>query len=379
MNSKFKFCLVLLATAAMSALFFSSCKREWKPGLPLEKKNVKIGVLHITDPFLENSGYSYAHQTGVWEMQRALGLNDDQILYKINVDSQDSLYTEGRIRELIAQGANIIIATSWGYMDTCEKLAKEFPSVIFAHASGYKYNETNFTNFFGRVYQARYLSGMVAGMKTKTNTIGYVAAWGIENSEVTSGLNAFALGVKRVNPLAKIYVVVTYSWFDPMGEAAAARALIAAGCDIIAQHCDTANPQIEAQSAGVWGIGYNTNMEKDAPEAVLTSVLWHWGAYYTALVQSVINGTFNTTPWYGSLKDGIIDIAPLNNNMIWEADIFVKLDEKRQMIKSGEYFIFTGVMETNDNRIIGEEGKVFSDEKIRNEINWYYRTIAQLF
>jgi basic membrane protein A len=368
--------LRLLALAVIMAIALPSCKKEvWKPGMPLAKEYLKVGVLHITDPFSEGSGYAYAHQQGIEKMKRELGLTDSQVLYKINIDDVDTLHMESSIRELIAEGANIIVATSWGYMETCEKLAKEFSSVVFAHASGYKSNGTNFTNYFGRVYQARYLSGIVAGLQTNSNKIGYVAAWGTESSEVSQGINAFALGVEKVNPQAKIYVRIIYSWFDPMGETAAARALIASGCDVIAQHCDTPNPQIEAERAGVWGIGYNTDMSVEAPGSVLTSVLWNWDAYYTALAQSVIDGTFTTTPYFGSLKDRIVDITPLNKNIKYRMEILQTLDGERRPIESGEFDIFTGVMETNDGRRIGREGENLPDEIIRNGIDWHYRNV----
>jgi basic membrane protein A len=369
---------IFLFTLFIFLLFPLSCKKEnWKPGAPIAKEKIKIGVIHITDPFSESSGYAYAHQTGIEEMKKNLGLTDSQILYKTHIDDADLLNVENALRELIAQGVNIIFATSWGYMDTCEQLALEFPSVVFAHATGYKFNDTNFTNYFGKVYQARYLSGIAAGMKTKTNKIGFVAAWGTENSEVTGGINAFALGVERANPKARIYVKVTHSWFDPMGEAFASRSLIEAGCDVIAQHCDTPTPQVEAEKAGVWGIGYNTDMSADAPAAVFTSVLWRWGAYYTFLVQSVIDGSFTTAPWFGSLKDGVVDIAPLNKRIPLSAETDRIIDEERRRIESGAFDVFSGVMETNKGKTIGKEGENLSDDEIRNGMNWYYRTIVE--
>ena len=364
--------------AIVMILSFPSCKKEAGKEISLTKEKLKIGVVHISDPFSENSGYSYAHQMGIIEMKNKMGLNDDQILYKVHIDDANSLHAESAMRDLIAKGVNIVIATSWGYMDPCEKLALEYPSIIFAHATGYKYNDTNFTNYFGRVYQARYLSGIVAGAQTKTNKIGFVAAWGTENSEVTGGINAFAMGVKKVNPKAKVYVKITHSWFDPMGETNAARALINAGCDVIAQHCDTSNPQTEAEKAGVWGIGYNTDMSIDAPDAVLTSVLFNWGTYYTALVQSVIDGTFTTTPWFGSLKDGIVGITQLNKKINWKPEILNMLKEEQQLIESGAFDVFSGVIETNDARSIGKDGVNFTDDEIRNGINWYYRIVEQL-
>jgi basic membrane protein A len=186
------------------------------------------------------------------------------------------------------------------------------------------------------------------------------------------------MGVERVNPQAKIYVKVTNSWFDPMGETAAGRALIAAGCDVIAQHCDTPSPQVEAEKAGVWGIGYNTDMGVDAPGAVLTSVLWRWGAYYTSLLQSLMDGTFTAAPWYGSLKDGIVDIAPLNNSIIekdWGSETLRVIEGERRRIESGSFDVFNGILETNDGGRIGREGENLSDDEIRNDIHWYYRNV----
>jgi basic membrane protein A len=359
-------------------ILMTSCKEEWKPGMPLAKENIMIGVVHITNPFTATSGYSFAHQTGIDDMKRSIGLLDSQVLSRTDVNAQDPMQVESAIRELIAQGVNIIIATSWGYMDACEKLAREYPSVIFAHATGNRFNDTNFTNYFGRAYQARYLSGIIAGLQTRTNKIGFVAAWGTENSEVSGGINAFARGVEKVNPDARIFVRVTNSWFDPMGEAAASIALIAAGCDVITQHCDTANPQIEAQRASVWGIGYNSDMSLDAPDAVLTSVIWRWGAFYTPFVQSVIDGTFTTEPYFGSIKDGIVDITPLSKNIVIDPRIHPILEEERKRIESGQLNVFTGIMETNDGRRIGREGESLSDAEIHSGIDWHYHTVSEL-
>jgi len=184
--------------------------------------------------------------------------------------------------------------------------------------------------------------------------------------------------VEKVNPKARIYVKVTYSWFDPMGEVFASRDLIAAGCDVIAQHTDTPTPMKEAEKAGVWGIGYSTDMSADAPKAVITSVIWRWSAYYTFLVQSVIDGTFTSAPWYGSLKDKVVDIAPLNKNIPLNADATRIIEEERARIESGEFNVFDGVMKTNDGMSIGKEGGRLTEDEIRNEMLWYYRTIIDL-
>ncbi len=337
------------------------------------KEDIKVGVIHIGNP-ADGSGYSYTHDVGIQDMQAALGLSDDQIIRKNNVSDGDPTATETAIRECIEAGCNIIFGTSWGYMDTMEALADEFPNVVFSHGTGYKNNGKNMNNYFGRIYQARYLSGIVAGMKTESNLIGYVAAMGSENSEVTGGIDAFAIGVASVNPDAKIYVKVTNSWYSPTEETNAAKALIAEGCDVIAQHCDTPNPQLEAESAGVWGVGYNSDMIKDAPGATLTSVEWHWGAYYTQAVQQVIDGTWNCENYYGGMADGLLDISDLNSALCTD-EMQAKVDEAKNEILNNGFNVFDGVLETNDGSTVGEEGSTLDDATIKGGINWYYKNV----
>ena len=337
------------------------------------KEDIKVGVIHIGNP-ADGSGYSYTHDVGIQDMQAALGLSDDQIIRKNNVSDGDPTATETAIRECIEAGCNIIFGTSWGYMDTMEALADEFPNVVFSHGTGYKNNGKNMNNYFGRIYQARYLSGIVAGMKTESNLIGYVAAMGSENSEVTGGIDAFAIGVASVNPDAKIYVKVTNSWYSPTEETNAAKALIAEGCDVIARHCDTPNPQLEAESAGVWGVGYNSDMIKDAPGATLTSVEWHWGAYYTQAVQQVIDGTWNCENYFGGMADGLLDISDLNSALCTD-EMQAKVDEARNEILNNGFNVFDGVLETNDGSTVGEEGSTLDDATIKGGINWYYKNV----
>ena len=343
-------------------------------GIP--KDQIKVGVIHLSDP-AEGSGYTYTHDQGIIGMQKNLGLSDDQIVRKISVDDTDAAAVETAITECIEEGCNIIFATSWGYMDTCEALAEEYPDVIFSHGTGYKSNDTNFNNYFGRIYQARYLSGIVAGMKTQSNKIGYVAAMGQENGEVTSGCNAFAMGVASVNPDAQVYVSVTNSWFDPEGEKQAAERLIAEGCDVIGQHCDTPNPQTAAEEHGVWGVGYNSDMTKDAPGATLTSVMWDWSVYYTKAVQNVIDGTWvageKVDNYFGDMADGLVVLGEFNTDLITE-DMIAKVEEVKAKIVSGEWDVFDGVTELKDN-----EGNTHTLEGADyGSCNWYYENVNVL-
>jgi basic membrane protein A len=348
----------------------------WRPGVPIDKARLRIGVIHITNPTYEQSGFAYAHELGIQEMRRAIGLDDAAIIHKNSISDTNPVEMEHAMRECIAAGARVIIATSWGYMDTCEKLAREFPGVVFAHASGYKRHDSNFTNYFGRIYEPRYLSGIAAGLRTETNKIGYVAAMGKNNSEVTGGIDAFAIGVESVNPDARIYVRVTERWYDPPEEANAARDLISDGCDVIAQHTDSDKPQTEARRAGVWGVGYNDDVGEHVPDTVIVSVVWNWGVYYTRLIRSVIDGSFTTAPYFGGMRDGMVGLSPLNETILPSGAREV-IEVARGRVESGEFGIFDGVMETNDGRLVGKEGETLSDSEITFGIDWYYRNVIE--
>lgn len=341
----------------------------------IKKEDIKVGVLHISDP-AEGSGYSYTHDIGIQGMQENLGLSDDQIVRKLNISDSDAVAINAAIQECVDEGCNVIFTTSWGYMEPTAAMAEQYPDIYFSHGTGYMSNGKNFNNYFGRIYQARYLSGIVAGMNTRTNKIGYVAAMDSSNSEVTGGIDAFAIGVYEVNPDAKIYVKVTNSWYDPDGEKAAAQELLDMGCDVMSQHCDTPYPQTLAQERGVYGVGYNSDMSKETPDSCLCSVIWNWSAYYTSAVQSVIDGTWDGSNYYGGMEEGLVDITDLASFCVEGTQ--EKVDEATAQILSGSFNIFDGVLETNDGNTVGEEGKTLDDATITGGINWYYKNVVVL-
>lgn len=338
----------------------------------IAKEDIRVGVLYISDP-AEGSGYSYTHDLGIQGMQENLGLSSDQIVRKI-VDDSDAQATEASIRECIDEGCNVIFSTSWGYMETTAAMAEEYPDIYFSHGTGYMSNGKNFNNYFGRIYQARYLSGIVAGMNTKSNLIGYVAAQDSSNSEVTGGIDAFAIGVASVNPDAKINVIITNSWYDPEKEEAASRQLLDMGCDVMAQHCDTAYPQTLAQERGVYGIGYNSDMSKETPDSCLTSVIWNWSAYYTSAVKSIIDGSWDGSNYYGGMAEGLVGITNLASFAAEGTQ--EKVDEATAAILSGQSNVFDGVMTTNTGETIGQEGSTLDDATITGGINWYYHNVV---
>ena len=328
------------------------------------KDDLKVGVIHIGEP-ADGAGYSYAHDQGIVAMQKELGLKDSQIIRKNNIPDTDTSKTQNAIEELVEEGCQVIFGTSFNYMNVMEQMAETYPKVIFSHCSGYKNNGKNMNNYFGRIYQARYLAGIAAGMKTQSNKIGYVAAMDVTNSEVTGGINAFAMGVKSVNADARVYVKVTNTWFDVTKEKQAAEALLADGCDVIAQHCDSAQPQLAAA---------NSDMTESAPKAHLTAPIWHWGAYYTSAVKEVIEGTWKPVNYFGGMAEGFIDISPLTANCAEGTQ--AKIDEVSAKIKDGSFKVFEGEIKDNQGNIVNKAGDVIPDGDITGKMNWYFETVV---
>ena len=369
----FKKVIALALALVMTAAVLAGCgKKDSQEEGKTDTSDFKVGVIHIGDP-ADGACYSNAHDLGIQDMQKNLNLKDDQIIRKINISDTDAAATKTAIEECIADGCKIIFGTSWGYMDTMAELAEKYPDVIFSHGTGYKNNGKNMNNYFGRIYQARYLAGIAAGLKTKTNKIGYVAAMDNTNSEVTGGINAFAMGIESVNPDAKVYVKVTNSWFSPDLEKQAAEALLAMDCDVIGQHCDTTAPQLAAEAKGVWGCGYNSDMTKDAPKAHLTAPIWHWGVYYTKAAKAAMEGKWTNEDYFGGMDDGLVDISPLSENCAEGTK--EAIDAARAKIVDGSNKIFAGELFDNRGNQVCKEGEVISDEDITGNMTWYYRNV----
>ena len=330
---------------------------------------VKAGFIFLHD---ENSTYDLNFLNAAKAACEKLGI---EYMTKTNIPEGQEAYEAAC--ELADAGCNFIFADSFGHEDYIIEAAKEYPNVQFSHATGTKAHTEgldNFHNAFASIYDGRYLAGIVAGMKTESNLIGYVSAMGVENSECTGGIDAFAMGVYSVNPDAKVYVKVTNSWYSPTEETNAAKALLSEGCDVIAQHCDTPNPQLEAESAGKWGVGYNTDMSKDAPKATLTSTIWHWDAYYTYQVKQIVDGGWTCENYYGGMADGLVDISPLNMDICTD-EMQAAVDAAKAKIMDGSFNVFDGVIETNDGQTVGEEGSTLDDATITGGINWYFKTV----
>ena len=319
------------------------------------QSDFKVGAIYINSKN-DTAGYTYAHHTGITKAMEELGMDPaSQLVIVDEVPDTDYDKIANAVDTLVASDCNIIFAISFGYMQAVADKAEEYPNVIFSHATGYMSNETNFNNYFGRIYQARYLAGIAAGLKsleTGNNNIGYVSAYGTEYAETCSGINGFTLGAQSVNPNAKVYVKELGTWADEVNESAFAKELIQTyNCGVISQHCDSAQPQIAAQDAGVFGCGYNSDMTADAPNAHLTAAVWHWNVYYHTAIQAAMdcNGDASQfvskmggSAYYGGLKENFVDVSPLNDATV-AAGTQSAIDAVRELIVSGAWDVFSGV------------------------------------
>jgi basic membrane protein A and related proteins len=325
-----------------------------------DPKSTKVGFIYVGP--VGDGGFTYSQDQGRLEMEKALGVTT------MFIESvPETADCKAQMENLIKKGCKIIFATSFGYMPYVDELAKKYPKVIFEHCSGSLMNDTNFGNYFGREYQARYLAGIAAGKATVTNKIGYVAAMKIP--ECIRGINAFTLGVRSVNPAATVSVVWTNTWYDPTVEKQAADSLITTGgCDVMAQHQDTPSAVAAAEAAGIFSTGYNTSMAKSAPKGYLTSPIWNWGPYFTKVVDSVLKGTFKPESYWGGLETGTIGLDAFGPSVTQETKdaITAKSDE----IKSGKWDVFTGPIKDQSGAEKVAAGAKLTDKEMLS-IDWF--------
>ena len=330
----------------------------------------KVGAIYINKKS-DTAGYTYAHNHGITTAMEELGLDPDTQLVVVDEVPEDYDAVATAVDTLVGEDCDIIFGISFGYMQALADKAEEYPDVMFSHATGYMSNDTNFNNYFGRAYQARYLAGIAAGLKsleTGNNNVGYVAAFGRQYAETSSGINGFALGVQAVNPDATVYVKELGAWADEVNEGAFAEELIQSfNCGVISQHCDSAQPQIAAQDLGVFGCGYNSDMTADAPQAHLTAAIWNWNVYYHTAIEAAMTcggaenfvNAMGGPAYYGGLAEGFVDVSPLNEATV-APGTQEAIDQVTDLIVSGEWDVFTG---TKLHITVGEDGAVTIEQE----------------
>ena len=320
--------------------------KEAAPAGGVAKEDLKVGFVFIGD---ENEGYTAAHYKGAMEMKEALGLADDQIIVKWNIPEDET--AQDAAMDLADQGCQIVFANSFGHESYVIEAAKEYPEVQFCHATGFQAASSglsNMHNYFTAIYEARYVSGVVAGMKLNQMIedgtvakdackIGYVGAY--PYAEVISGYTSFFLGVRSICPDATMEVKYTNSWASFDLEKEAADALISDGCVLISQHADTTGAPTACEAAGVPCVGYNISMIATAPTQALTSSTNNWGAYVTEAVQHVVDGTEIPVDWCKGFSDGAVLITELNEAAV-APGTKEKVEEVEAKLAAGELHVF---------------------------------------
>lgn len=316
---------------------------------------ITAGFIYIGSA--NDGGYSQVHEEGKNEMVANLGADKVKTIVREEVEENQAV--EEVMNAMIDQGASIIFANSYGYMDYVEKVAKSHPDVKFMHFSGNILGE-NYGNYFGRMYQPRYLSGIAAGMTTENNKIGYVAAF--PTPEVIRGINAFTLGVRKANPEATVQVMWTNTWYDPTIEKQAAEALLDQGVDTIAQHQDTTAAQQAAAERGAYSVGYNMDMSTANEEGFIVSPIWHLGAIYTEQVQAVLNGTWKPESYWGGIAEGVVGLSEFGACVSDETKAAV--EESMMKIAAGEFDVFEGEIKDQNGEIKVAAGEKLSDAEM---------------
>ena len=329
---------------------------------PAAAKDLKVGFVYVSP--VGDAGWSYAHNQGRLAVEAMDGVTTSFV--ESVKEGPDS---ERVIQNMARKGYDVIFATSFGYMDPMLKVSQKFPKTVFMHCSGYKTGK-RMGNYFGRMYQARYLSGMVAGAMTKKNILGYVAAFPIP--EVIRGINAFTLGAQSVNPDVEVRVVWTKTWYDPATEKEAAKSLLDIGADVIAQHQDSPGPQEAAQEKGVYSIGYNSDMSGFAPKAHLTAPIWNWGPYYVDVVNQVQNGTWKSSAVWPGMDQGIVDLAPFGDMV--PAKIQKQVLAMKADLTSGKAKIFKGPIRDQAGNVKIAANAV-AEDKVLLGMTWFVKGV----
>ena len=321
------------------------------PAAGQQKEPLKIGFIYVSP--IGDAGWTHQHDIARLAMEKNLA---GKVTTKYVENVPEGADAERVIRELAQSGHKLIFTTSFGYMNPTIKVAQQFPNTHFEHATGYK-TAKNVGTYNARFYEGRYLAGIVAGKMTKTNVAGYVAAFPIP--EVVMGINAFALGMRSVNPKAEVKVVWVNSWFDPGRESEAANTLAAQGADVLTHHTDSTAVVQAAEAKKIYAVAYHSDMSKYGPNAQITAVTHVWDAYYTRIAQSELDGKWTPDHIWGGIKEGMIQMGPFGKAVPKDVQDLEKKAEAD--IASGKLHPFTGPLKDNEGKVRLASGKITDD------------------
>ncbi|WP_375574529.1 BMP family ABC transporter substrate-binding protein [Paracidovorax oryzae] len=313
-----------------------------------------------------DGGWSFAHDNGRKAIEKEFG---DKVVTSFVESVPESADAERVLRDMAGQGNKLIFGTTFGYMETIQKIAPDFPDVKFEHATGYK-TAPNVRTYDSRTYEGAYMAGVIAGAMTKTNTLGVVGS--VPIPEVIRNINSFTLGAQSVNPKIKTKVVWVNEWFSPPKETEAATSLINGGADVLFQNTDSPAVLKTAQEKGKRAFGWDSDMTAYGPKAHLGSAVINWGPYYVKATRDVLEGTWTTGQSWWGVKEGAIDLVSIADDVPVETK--AKVDQVKAGLKDGSFAIWKGP-------ILGQDGKellakdVVADDKFLSGINFYVKGV----
>jgi simple sugar transport system substrate-binding protein len=364
LNKRKLFSAVLAITAVLTLASCGKKEETAPPSLgkdaPKTTEPLKVGFIYVGP--VGDAGWTFAHDNGRKHIEAKFG---DKIKTTFVEKVPEGADAERVIRDLVSQGNKLIFATSFGFGDAMEKVAKDHPDVKFEHATGYKTAE-NLRVYEAKFYEDAYMAGIVAGSMTKTNTLGFVASFPIP--EVLRNINAFTLGARSVNPKVTTKVVWVNTWFDPPKEGEAAQALINQKADVLLQNTDSTAVLITAEKNGKFAFGWDSDMSAFAPKAHLGSAIVNWGPYYEKAVNDVLSGTWKTSDTKWGTKEGANDLIKINDVVTDAAK--KKVEEVKAGLKAGTFEVFKGPLKDNTGKVVLEKD-VVGDDAWKGRINFY--------
>ncbi len=329
------------------------------PGLAADN----VGFVYVSP--IGDAGWTYQHDLGRLQVEKETGVSTS---YVENV--AEGADAERVIRDMAKRGDKVIFATSFGYMNYALKVSKSFPQTAFVHATGYKLGK-NMGLVNARFYEGRYLTGVIAGEMTKSNVLGYVAAFPIP--EVLQGINAFIKGARSVNPDAELRVIWVNSWYDPGKERQAAMTLLSQNADVITHHTDSTAVVQAAEEQGKYAFGYHSDMSKYGPKAHLTATTHHWGDYYVKTVREALAGTWKPSSVWGGYREGMIRLAPLNKSI--PAALQSRIRDMEKQMTAGTLHAFAGPVVDQAGKTVVPAGQNMSDDQL-NKMNYYLEGVV---
>lgn len=367
-----------LAAATLAALALIACgnKQDTPPPAasaaqppadseaPQPAQPLRVAFAYIGP--VGDGGWTFAHDTARQKLNAEFG---DKIQTSYVETVQPGPDAERVLRDLASQGNTLVFGTTFGYMDAIHKVAPDFPSVKWEHATGYK-TADNVRIYDSRTYEGAYLAGIVAGGMTKTNVLGVVGS--VPIPEVMRNINSFTLGAQSVNPGITTKVVWVNEWFNPPGETEAALSLINGGADVLFQNTDSAAVLKTAEEKGVRAFGWDSDMTAYGPKAHLGSAIVNWQPYYSKVVHDVLNNTWSTGATWWGVKEGAIDLVSIAADV--PAEIGDKVQAVKEGLKAGTFTIWKGPIATNDGKLALEDGRA-ADDAFLGGVNFYVKGV----